>query len=220
MSHIVPDIIPAILVHSEQEARDAWTNIADAEWVQLDCLNGSLVPNTSYFDPQSWPVDGPMIELHIMTEHPRQVIESWMDHPLCKRVVWHIEAHVDHEELLRWCHAQNLEAGIAINPDTSLGQVFSLFPQIDLLLLLGVQPGWSGQPFIPTVLDKIRAAHASEPTLSIGIDGGVTEERLPELVQAGVTHFYVGSQIFRHEHRTPADALQQFTRLAHDASIL
>ena len=219
MSHVSPEIIPAMLVHSKQEARDAWTNVAEAEWIQLDCLDGSLVPNTSFFDVRDWPTDGPMIELHIMTNRPRQVIEAWVDHPLCKRAVWHLEAQVDHQELIRWCHEQNIEAGIALNPDTPLAQAFSLFSQIDLLLLLGVQPGWSGQPFIPTVLDKLRAAHASEPTLTLGIDGGVTEERIPELVQAGVSHFYVGSQIFQHEYRAPTDALQQFTRLAHDACI-
>ncbi len=219
MSHLAPEIIPAMLVHSPQEARTAWSMVSDAEWVQLDCLDGSLAPNTSFFDARDWPTDGPMIELHIMTNRPRQIIEAWVDHPLCKRAVWHLEAHVDHEELIRWCHEHNLEAGIALNPDTPLAQAFSLFPQIDLLLLLGVQPGWSGQPFIPTVLDKLRAAHASEPSLRLGIDGGVTEERIPELVQAGVSHFYVGSRIFQHEHHTPAAALQQFTRLAHDASI-
>lgn len=219
MNHVVPEIIPAILVHSKQGARDAWTNVGEAEWVQLDCLDGSLVPNTSYFDSYDWPTDGPMIELHIMTSRPRQVLESWVNHPLCKRAVWHLESHTDHEELIRWCHEHNLEAGIALNPDTPLAQAFSLFPQIDLLLLLGVQPGWSGQPFVPTVIDKLRAAHASEPSLRLGIDGGVTEERIPELVLTGVSHFYVGSRIFHDERRTPAAALQQFTRLAHHASI-
>lgn len=219
MNHIAPEIIPAILAHTKEEALNHWNAALEAEWIQLDCMDGRFVANTSYYSPLQWPNEGPLIELHLMCERPRDVIASWIGHPLFKRAIWHIEASVDHRDLLRWCRANGLEAGVALNPETPLADAFSLFPDLDTLLFLGVHPGWSGQPFIPTVKDKIRAARASEPTLHLGVDGGVNEDLIPELVKLGVTQFYVASTIFKDAHRTPAQALRHLQQSVHDASI-
>lgn len=219
MPHLAPEIIPAILAHSKEEALEYWHAAAEAEWVQLDCLDGRFATNTSYYSPIDWPTDGPLIELHLMCEQPREIIEMWLDHPLCKRVIWHKEAAIDHRELLRWCQAQHLEVGIALNPETSLSEVLSLCPELDTLLFLGVHPGWSGQPFIPTVKEKIRAAHTSFPALRLGVDGGVSEELIPDLIHLGVTQFYAASTIFKDARRTPTQALQHLQQSAHDASI-
>lgn len=219
MNHVVPEIIPAILAHSQAEAFQYDQAANEAEWIQVDCLDGHFLPNTSFYDPTSWPTQGPNIELHLMCENPQRVIEAWRAHPRCKRAVWHAELSIDHEQLLEWCASHELEAGIALNPETSLERVHSLVPRLDMLLFLGVHPGWSGQPFIPTVKEKIREAHALYPSLPLGVDGGVEADLIPELAELGITRFYTASRVFHQQHLSPREALHTLQHIAQTACI-
>lgn len=216
MMYHAPNIIPAILVHSEQDALTQWAQIVEAEIIQLDCLDGRFVPNNSFYDPTHWPKEGPKIELHVMCEHPLEVMQMWDAHPLLKRVIWHVEAPVSHKELIAWCRERELGCGIALNPETPLNLIASFALQIDLVLLLGVHPGWSGQPFIPTTLEKVRQTHDLYPFLSIGVDGGVSEDLIPLLSSLGATDLYVGSGIFGSRSGNPAEALHHLSQVAHD----
>lgn len=211
MTH-VPNIIPALLVHGKEEALQAWNSILDAELVQIDCLDGNFVPNQSYYDAEFWPTGGPGVELHIMAQFPLGVMQAWRSHPLLRRVIWHIEAPASHFELISWCRNAGVECGIALNPETPLERIEPLNKDIDLLLLMSVKPGWSGQPFIPTTLEKLKTASARYPHLSIGIDGGVSEELLPVLAELGATDLYLGSRIFKNE-RTPNEVLRALEKM-------
>ncbi len=213
MTH-VPDIIPAILAHTKQEAMDRWHSAIEVPWIQLDCLDGQFVPNTSFYEATNWPTQGPSIELHVMCAHPLEVMQQWEAHPLLRRVIWHQEALVHHEQLIEWCRKRDLACGIALNPETPLASIFPLVPKIDTLLVLGVHPGWSGQPFVPTTFDKLRAARDLSEDLEIGVDGGVSEERIPRLAELGADHLYTASALFDDTARTPAHAWQHLTHLA------
>lgn len=219
MMYHAPNIIPAMLVHGEQDALAEWQQILEAEVIQLDCLDGRFVPNTSFYNPKYWPTEGPKIELHIMCEHPLEVMQLWEHHPLLKRVIWHCEAPVEHKELISWCRKRELSCGIALNPETPLERITSFALQIDLILLLAVHPGWSGQPFIPTTLEKVRRTHQQYPFLSIGVDGGVSEDLIPLLSSLGATDLYVGSGVFAAQNATPSQALHHLTQLAHAITI-
>lgn len=219
MTHLVTEIVPACLVHAPDEARRAWDDIRDAEWVQIDCLDGQFVPDRSFFDANTWPVTGPSIELHLMCAHPLAVMQAWEHHPLFRRAIWHAEASVDHEALLEWCKNRRIHAGIALNPETSVDTIASLLPKIDSLLLMSVHPGWSGQTFLPTTFAKLEMIHTDYPALRIGIDGGVTEELIPRLEKLGASHLYVGSHIFSQPNTAPAKALHHLQQIAHHASV-
>lgn len=213
MTH-VPDIIPAILALTKQEALDRWQSAVEVPWIQIDCLDGRFLPNTSFYQASEWPTQGPFIELHLMCEHPLEVLQQWEHHPLLKRAIWHQEAPVPHEQLIEWCRKRDLACGIALNPETSLSTIFSLTSKIDTLLLLGVHPGWSGQPFVPTTFEKLRLTRELYPDLEIGVDGGVNEERIPRLAELGADHLYTASALFSDTARTPAHAWQHLTHLA------
>jgi ribulose-phosphate 3-epimerase len=149
-----------------------------------------------------------------MCEHPFQVMQDWEHHPLLSRVIWHTEAPVHHKELIAWCRQRELSCGIALNPETPLETIASFALQIDLILLLSVHPGWSGQPFIPTTIEKLRRTYEQYPYLSIGIDGGVNEDLIPLLSTMGATELYVGSDIFHAHRATPAQALRHLQMTA------
>lgn len=212
MTH-VPTIIPALLAHGKEEALKAWSSISEADIVQIDCLDGAFVPNTSFYEAASWPTIGPKIELHIMALHPLEIMQAWKSHPRLTRVIWHIEAPVSHEALVVWCRDHGIGCGIALNPETPLERLDPYHEGIDLLLLLSVHPGWSGQPFIPTTLDKVRNAHTRYPLLQIGVDGGVSEELIPTLSELGATELYLGSRIFANQ-QTPNEALKEVMEAA------
>ncbi len=216
---VVPEIIPVILAQTEHEAFAHFASAGEAEWIQLDCLDGHFVPNTSFFDASTWPKEGPSIELHLLCQDPLFVMHAWQAHPLFARAVWHIEAPMHHEALIAWCRDHGIEAGLALSPETPLTRVMPFLSKIDTLLLLGVHPGWSGQPFLPTTLHKLEQAHALAPTLPIGIDGGITEALIPSLCERGVSIIYAASAVFRDARRTPADALQHLQRIAHDTLV-
>ena len=214
-----PNIIPAMLVHNQADAFAEWKQISEAELVQVDCLDGRFVPNKSFYDPMLWPTIGPNIELHIMCEHPLEVMQMWYGHPLLKRIIWHAEAPVHHQELIRWCRDHELDCGIALNPETPVHQIASIALQVDLILLLSVHPGWSGQPFIPTTLEKIKRVHERYQFLSLGVDGGVNEDLIPLLSSLGATDLYVGSGIFHANKLAPNAALELLKQTALTGSI-
>lgn len=214
MTHLVPEIIPALLVKTPEEARERWSQVLEAECVQIDCLDGHFVPNSSFFSPEDWPTHGPDIELHLMCQQPLAVMQAWEKHPLFRRAVWHAEAPVHHEELIAWCRKRNLECGIGLNPETEPERITGLAKDLDLLLLLSVHPGWSGQPFLTSTFAKITRVRAHFLDLAIGIDGGVTEALLPKLSELGASHFYLGSALFAAE-TSPQQTLQHLTHLAH-----
>lgn len=219
MTHIVTEVIPAFLVQTAEEARTDWAEIQEAEWVQVDCLDGQFVPSRSFFDASAWPTVGPSIELHLMCVHPLAVMQTWEHHPLFRRAIWHAEAPVDHEALIEWCKTRRIHAGIALNPETSVDTIASLLPKIDSLLLMSVHPGWNGQAFLPTTFAKLQAIHTRYPDLRIGIDGGVTEELIPQLEKLGASHLYVGSHIFLQPNTAPAKALQHLQQIAQHTSV-
>ncbi len=219
MTHLVPEIIPALLVQTPEEANAHWLQVLEAEHVQVDCLDGHFVPNISFFSPEAWPTRGPGIELHLMCQQPLAVMQAWEKHPLFRRAVWHLETPVHHEELVKWCRKRNIACGIALNPETEPERVAGLAKDLDLLLLLSVHPGWSGQPFLETTFAKIEAVRQRFPELPIGIDGGVTEALIPKLTQLGASHFYLGSALFATDGTSPRQTLHHLTQSAHHLSV-
>jgi ribulose-phosphate 3-epimerase len=194
-------IIPAILAHSLAEATEKLRSVEPfVDLVQLDCLDGHFVGNTSFFETtlveEIPPACG--IELHLMVQHPQPIIERWRSYPACRRVIWHIEAPVNHLELLRLCRHAGIEAGLAISPGTSLDQLTPFLSLIDTALILGVHPGWSGQPFLEQTYDTLDRLHEQAPTLPLGVDGGVDEQTISRLVAHRVSYLYTASALFSH----------------------
>lgn len=210
-----PEIIPAILAKSKKEFFEK-LDIASAfsKTVQIDIMDGLFVENrtpkalndgrwfgeyVAYKEDESTPD----VELHLMVMDPWKIIREWQEYPDLKRVIWHIELPLEHGELIEVVHGLEIEAGLAINPDTDLK---SLFPFVsdkshaderaDETLIMGVVPGHSGQEFKPSVLKKISALRKKHKKIKIAVDGGINQKTAPKILKAGAGRLNAAGAIF------------------------
>ncbi len=192
-------LIPAILVQSEAEALERLASAGKLTWIQIDALDGTLYPNTSWFDAKAvarWK-PAPNIELHLMVMDPGAALDKWKRVTALKRVIWHIEAPIDHVRLIERCHRMKREAILAIAPQTPIAALLPYLRKVDGVLVLGVEPGFSGQPFIRSTAKKVRDLKKLVPQLSIGFDGGVNKKTISILKKAGVDRFCVASALWK-----------------------
>ncbi len=204
------EIVPAFLVESEKEFEKNLRAVEkDCRLIQVDVLDGSLFPNTSWYHPErigALKTDVKM-ELHLMVENPLPIIEEWKKYvPTLTRAIVHTEMHRPSgvvtgyiKDILR------LEAGIALNPESPLSEIEPVLHQVDQLTIMSVHPGYQGQTFGDSphggdaefIFNKIRSARAHQPNLIIEVDGGVTQELIEPLVKAGTNRLCIGSALFK-----------------------
>lgn len=208
------ETIPAILTQDEQTFRERINTVKGlAKTVQIDVLDGTLYRETSWFDvaaikAMDIPAD---LELHLMVSQPKKYIEACRVLPSVKRVIWHIEAHIDHAELVLLCEDFGLKSGIAIAPKTPLEEIEPFADMVEEILVLGVEPGKSGQSLITDTIEKARTVGLAWPNATIGFDGGITVLNFGRLRDAGVTRFCIASAIF--EATDPKETLMKFQNL-------
>ena len=217
-------IVPAFLVESEKEfERNLRLVENDCPLIQVDVLDGSLFPNTCWYDPErigALKTDVEM-ELHLMVENPIPIIEAWKKHvPTFTRAIVHTEMHRPSGVITGFIHDDlNLEVGIALNPESPLSEVEEVLHVIDQLTIMSVHPGYQGQTFgdpthggdVESILEKIRSARAHRKDLVIEVDGGITRDLIEPLVRAGANRLCIGSAIFKTDD--PTGTLKTFNKL-------
>lgn len=212
------EIIPAILTKKRQEFYDRLDTARKfAKTVQIDIMDGIFVDNETpkKLNDGSWYTDylavrnNPpfALELHLMVINPWEHIEAWKEIPGLKRIIWHEEIPLRHEEMIKAVHDLGFEAGLAINPDTDLSGIHSYIQKgrsnneakkyfVDSILVMGVNPGFSGQPFQPIALEHITKLRKKYPHLPIAVDGGVNSETKNSLIKAGANRLCAAGAIF------------------------
>ncbi len=169
-----------------------------APWIHLDVLDGTLYPYKSWFDPariRTWD-EHINIELHLMVKRPANVLAKWRGSSRIKRVIWHVESSADHLALAKRCRARHLETGLAIAPTSTLRTITPYLSAVDELLVMGIEPGRSGQTLIPETVQTLDALHALAPKLSLGFDGGVNARTIRSLIRHGATRLCTHSMLF------------------------
>ncbi len=211
------EILPSLLVESAAEFERRLRLVEHGcDTVHVDILDGSMFGNTSWHDARAIAAMRTNVkyEIHLMVENPLPIIEAWHEHVKnTKRAIVHAEISRPFGTVLE--HVREflkLEGGIAINPETPLTDIENVLHQVDELLVMGVHPGASGKDFKgASVLEKIRAARNHRPDLAICIDGGVTAELIPSLVEAGATRACAASAIF--SSNDPSAALERLRKI-------
>lgn len=178
-------VVPAILEKTLPDIRAKVERIRPyAPFVQLDVMDGEFVPNITFRDP-SLLADLPItMEAHLMIAHPELQVRSWAL-PNISRLIVHVEAVQNMEVMMQELRATGKEIGIALNPGTSTYTLHDIIHDIDMVVVMGVEPGFSGQKFIKDVLEKIKELKRMRPKLLVEVDGGVSEQTAPMIVQAG-----------------------------------
>ena len=136
------------------------------------------------------------MEAHLMTLTPERHFDAFIKAG-CKRIIFHVEATAHAHRLIQYLKSQGIEAGIAINPGTPVSAIDSILPDLDLALVMTVNPGWGGQSFISSTLSKIQEIRAKRPDINIQVDGGIDPTTLPTVIEAGANVFVVGSYLLR-----------------------
>ncbi len=197
------EVIPAILAQNEEEFTEKIQNIAlraHAKTWQIDVLDGSMFHAHSWADPNIIAIlpSLPNLELHLMIQDPLKTVLNWHElTPFVTRVIIHAEIGEPLEEIVLALRELGVEVGIAINPETTLDCIENAYEYIDLLLIMGVHPGASGQRFLgEQIIQKIKEAKNSYPALTIAVDGGVKEHNAPAIVQAGADQLCIGSGLW------------------------
>ncbi|MGP1439154.1 MAG: ribulose-phosphate 3-epimerase [Treponema sp.] len=175
------------------------------KWLHLDVMDGHFVPNLTFGYPlikSIRKITDILFDAHLMVENPSDFVESFAEAGV-DYFTFHIESCVHADRLINKIHEVGMKAGVAIVPSTPSNTIVEMLPIVDLLLVMTVNPGFSGQKFIPYCVEKIKAlAEAKEKfgySYHISVDGGINNETLPIVLEAGADVVVSGSSFFSGE---------------------
>ena len=196
-----PFVTPSLLDCDFARVADVLDGLTNAgvKAVHLDVMDGQFVPNLSYGPPviDDWRRRSNLpFDAHLMIADPARYLDDYINAG-CDEIIFHIEAVPEPLDLIRRIRRTGCRAALALNPPTPLDAILPFLAELDKVLVMSVMPGFGGQSFDPSVLDKVRALRAARPRLEIAIDGGIKPSNAAEVVAAGVTQLVVGSFVYR-----------------------
>lgn len=192
------EIIPAILTKDFQELQEKIKKVESyVDWVQLDVMDGQFVDNTTWNNPADLKNLKTKLKLSVqlMIKNPEEHLDEWIDSGV-ERIIFHYTSTKKHKEIIEKIKKAGLQVGLAINPETHIEVVDDLIDQLDLVLVMTVQPGRGGQKLLEETLTKIKKLREKYKDVNIEVDGGINPETASKVIQAGANLLVSGSAIF------------------------
>ena len=200
MNQLAPSILSADFSRLGEEVKAI--EAGGAHLIHVDVMDGHFVPNISYGATVMKSLNGKTslpYDVHLMIENPDQFVADFVT-PQTEYITVHQEAVRHLNRSIQWIHSHGVKAGVSINPATPLVVLENILSDVELVLIMSVNPGFGGQKLIPDCLDKVKKLREWRKqkgyAFEIQMDGGITLENLDQVLEAGVDIVVAGSAIF------------------------
>ena len=205
---LAPSILASDMTQLGKEIAAAES--AGADWIHVDVMDGRFVPNISmgqFIVEACRRATQLPLDVHLMIEKPEEHLESFAKAGASGLTV-HVETCPHLHRTLQFIRSLGCRAGVVLNPGTAVGAIEAVLGMADLVLVMSVNPGFGGQSFIPESLERLADIRKKLDALGssawLEVDGGVSEETISQLKEAGATAFVAGTSIFKHPQGTEA----------------
>ncbi len=177
-----------------------------ADWIHIDVMDGMFVPNISFGIPimkSIRSITNLVFDVHLMIEEPARFIKDFIDNG-ADMVTIHYEADRHIDRTIKYIKSLGAKAGIALNPGTSVSLIEDLIPDLDMVLIMSVNPGFGGQKYIEYCGEKIAKVKEFKekynPNLYIQVDGGIDTNNIAQVVEYGANSIVAGSAVFKNNN--------------------